>query len=75
SFGTILGFMSGIAMLGNVTGTPLAGWVFDTWGSYQGAWLGYSVLVLAAAVLAFTIPSPSTNIPQPDQLGTHRVTK
>ncbi|MFC1984790.1 MFS transporter, partial [Chloroflexota bacterium] len=66
SFGKILGFMSGIAMLGNMAGAPLAGWVFDTWGSYQGVWLGYSVLVLAGTVLAFTIPSPSTSIPRPN---------
>ncbi|MEK7354087.1 MAG: MFS transporter, partial [Chloroflexota bacterium] len=36
--GKVLGFNSGIMMLGNVTGAPLAGWVYDTWGSYQGAW-------------------------------------
>ncbi len=62
SFGTILGFTSGIMMLGNVAGAPLAGWVFDTWGSYQGAWLSYSAITLLGAVLVFTIPPPgSTN--------------
>ena len=75
SFGTIFGFLSGIMMLGNITGAPLAGWVFDTWGSYQGAWLGYGALTLVGAVLVFTIPSSSNSIPQPDQLGTHRITK
>ncbi|MFC2041625.1 hypothetical protein ACFLTY_04845 [Chloroflexota bacterium] len=61
-------------MLGTISGAPLAGWVFDTWGSYQGAWLGYSVLVLVAAALVFTIPSPSDSISQPNQQGTHAAT-
>ena len=59
SFGAIIGFTSGIMMLGNIAGTPLAGWVFDTWGTYQWAWLGYGALTLAGAVLVFTSPSPS----------------
>ncbi len=59
SFGTILGFTSGIMMLGSITGTPLAGWVYDTWGSYQGAWLGFGALTLIGAVLVATIPAPS----------------
>ena len=54
--GKVLGFNSGIMMLGNVTGAPLAGWVFDTWGSYQGAWLGFAALTLAGAALVITLP-------------------
>jgi MFS family permease len=75
SFGTILGFMSGIMMLGNIAGTPLAGWVFDTWGTYQGAWLGYGALTIVGAILAFTIPSSNGTIRLSDQLGTQQVTK
>ncbi|MFC1933598.1 MFS transporter [Chloroflexota bacterium] len=67
SFGTILGFISGITMLGNMAGTPLAGWVFDTWGTYQGAWLSYSVIILAGATLIFTLPSSGNAIQKPDQ--------
>ncbi|MDP6127904.1 MAG: MFS transporter [Dehalococcoidales bacterium] len=62
SFGTILGFTSGIMMAGNIGGTPLAGWVFDTWGNYQGAWLGFGALTLAGAVLVATIPAPNRAI-------------
>ena len=58
SFGTILGFTSGIMMLGNVSGTPLAGWVFDTWGSYLGAWLGFGVVAFLGAVLSATARAP-----------------
>jgi MFS family permease len=56
SFGKILGFISGMMMLGHVTGAPLAGWVYDNWGSYQGAWLSYGAITLLAAFLVFTIP-------------------
>ena len=57
SFGTILGVLSGTMMLANITGAPLAGWVFDTWGSYKGAWLGSCVLTTVGAVLALSMPS------------------
>jgi sugar phosphate permease len=60
SFGAILGFTSGIMMIGNVAGAPLAGWIYDTWGSYQGAWLGFSALTLVGTFLVLTTPSPSS---------------
>ena len=56
NFGKIMGFISGMMMLGHVTGAPIAGWVYDTWGSYQGAWLAFSILTLAGAALVFTLP-------------------
>jgi len=62
SFGTIHGFLSGIMMSGSVAGAPLAGWIFDTWGSYQGAWLSFSVLTLVGTMLALTIPSSRNTI-------------
>jgi MFS family permease len=62
SFGTVLGFVSGIMMLGNMAGAPVAGWVFDTWGTYQIVWIGYSALTLLGAVLVLLLPFP----PRPD---------
>ncbi len=56
SFGTILGFASGVMMMGQISGAPLAGWVFDTWGSYQGIWFGLVPLALVGLVLALTTP-------------------
>ena len=56
SFGTILGFCSGVMMVGHIAGAPLAGWVFDTWGSYQGIWFGLVFLALVGSVLALTTP-------------------
>ena len=55
-FGTILGFTTGVMMLGSVAGAPLAGWVFDKWGSYQGAWLVLAGLAIAAVVIIVTAP-------------------
>ncbi len=57
SFGTILGFVSGIMMVGNIIGAPLAGWIFDTWGSYQTAWFSFAALTITGALLAITLPS------------------
>lgn len=57
SFGTILGFTSGVMMVGHITGAPLAGWIFDTWKSYRGAWLGFGAFTLAGALLVSTAPS------------------
>ena len=48
--------MMGILMLGNMLGAPLAGWIYDTWRDYQGAWLGFSVVTIAAMILALTLP-------------------
>jgi MFS family permease len=67
SFGTIFGFTSGVMMLGHITGAPLAGWIFDTWGSYQGAWLGFGAFTLVGAVLVLTIPSISSVIQKVNQ--------
>ncbi|HLB27578.1 MAG TPA: hypothetical protein VJK47_00045 [Dehalococcoidales bacterium] len=55
NFGKVLGFNSGIMMLGNVTGAPLSGWDYDTWGNYQGAWL-FAILAFAGAFLVTTLP-------------------
>ncbi len=61
NFATIIGFMLGISQLGNVAGPPLAGWVFDTWGAYQGLWLVFAGLMVAAFFSIVTTPSASTN--------------
>ncbi len=61
SFGTILGFTSGVMMIGNVAGAPLAGWIYDTWDSYQGAWLGFGALALFGTVLVLATPASASN--------------
>ncbi|MFC1896969.1 MFS transporter [Chloroflexota bacterium] len=57
SFGAIHGFLSGIMMLGAVTGAPLAGWIFDTWGTYQGAWISFGAITIMGTFFALAIPS------------------
>ena len=56
-FGAVLGFNSTIMMIGNTTGAPIAGWVYDKWGSYQGAWLAFGALTLVGMALALTAPA------------------
>jgi MFS family permease len=41
SFGKILGMIMGIASIGGIIGPTLAGWVFDTLGSYHFIWLAF----------------------------------
>jgi MFS family permease len=41
SFGKILGIFMGFASIGGIVGPTLAGWVFDTLGSYHYIWLAF----------------------------------
>jgi len=58
NFGTIHGFIMGVAVAGHLSGPPLAGWVFDTWGSYQGIWLAFAVVAVAPLLLIMTVSKP-----------------
>jgi sugar phosphate permease len=66
-FGTIHGFVVGVMMLGNVVGAFLPGWVYDNWGSYQGVWLMFAGLAVAALIIVATTP-PVRNIIQSSRL-------
>ncbi|MFC2018214.1 MFS transporter [Chloroflexota bacterium] len=50
SFGTIFGLILGINMVGSIIGPPLAGWVYDSWGSYQNIWFIFAGLAGPALV-------------------------
>lgn len=67
SFGTILGFVAGVRVVGQIAGAPLAGWVFDRWGSYQGVWFGFAVIGFAGLVFALTIPRLNNTIQLADK--------
>jgi len=56
SFGTIIGFAWGILMLGTIVGPPVAGWVYDTWGSYQGTWVVAAGASSAGAIIMALSP-------------------
>ena len=57
-FGTIYGAMSGVDMLGVVTGPLLTGWVFDNWHSYGGIWFFFAALSIIALILVVTARRP-----------------
>lgn len=64
SFGPVLGLIMAPALLLGMAGAPIAAWIFDSWGSYDLAWLGFSLGFLAAALLLGRVGSheiaPST---------------
>jgi len=62
NFGAIHGIVLGIMMLGNITGPPLAAWVFENWGSYQPIWFVFAALAVAAILAVMTIPPISSTV-------------
>jgi sugar phosphate permease len=60
--GTILGFVMGVTMFGSMVGPPLAGWIFDTFDSYRGAWFACAGIAAVSLISIITIPSKSNAI-------------
>jgi sugar phosphate permease len=58
NFGAIHGLVVGLAVVGTITGPPLAGWVFDTWGSYKGIWIAFTIAVIIPFVLMLVMSKP-----------------
>lgn len=67
NFGTILGLVMGINILGSVAGPPLAGWVYDNWNSYQGIWFVFAGLPVVALMFVLTIPPVRTTVELTDK--------
>jgi MFS family permease len=60
SFGKMIGVIMGSAAFGGIIGPTLAGWAFDTVGSYHPVWLGLCGLTGLATLLVLRIEqSPS----------------
>ena len=55
SIGKMLGFVMGSSSVGGIIGPTLAGWVFDSAGSYLPVWLGLSAITAAAITLVMRI--------------------
>jgi MFS family permease len=55
--GTVLGLTMGVMMVGSVIGPPLAGWVFDSSGSYQGIWFAYTGVLIVGIISFLTTPA------------------
>ena len=58
-FGSVFGLCMGMAALGTIMGPIFAGWIFDTFGSYELAWPILSALVLAGMFILGTIRVPA----------------
>ena len=66
-FGRTYGFLIGISTFGHVAGAPLAGWVFDEWGSYFGAWFAMAALAVVSLVIFLTVPPSRRRVPPSDK--------
>ena len=53
--GSILGLHTGLSMTGSIVGPLLAGWIFDTTGSYSLAWTVSIVALFIGALLVFLL--------------------
>jgi sugar phosphate permease len=58
SFGRTLGIMMGITSIGVIIGPSLAGWTFDTLGSYRLIWLAFAATMGISVILTATIKPP-----------------
>ena len=65
NFGSIYGLMEGIGTIGAIIGPTLAGWAYDSLGSYQIVWLLLAGLAAVAMVSVLTI-APVRNVMKPD---------
>ena len=55
SFGKMIGIVMGSASVGGIIGPTMAGWVFDSLGSYYFIWLALSGLAVVAVILALRL--------------------
>ncbi len=51
SFGRLLGIIMASGAVGGIVGPTLAGWVFDTFGSYQWAWYGFMGIIILPTIM------------------------
>jgi len=56
--GSLIGLCWGVSNIGGIGGPLLAGWVFDTTGSYSLAWIISGILLLTAALLVVIMKHP-----------------
>lgn len=62
NFGTILGFVMEVGIVGSIAGAPLAGYIFDTSGNYQLIWFAFSGLAIIALMVVATTPPFQQNV-------------
>lgn len=57
SLGSILGIMGGLITVARIFGPALAGWTYDTFGSYHAVWLFFAGTFGIALILMITVSS------------------
>ncbi|MBM2824377.1 MAG: hypothetical protein HW402_41 [Dehalococcoidales bacterium] len=62
SFGVITGVMALISMIGGLASPVVAGWIFDTTGSYRFAWQLFTLVTLPAIPLILLATPPKTSV-------------
>ncbi len=55
SFGKIFGIMMGITAVGKIIGPSIAGWTYDTFGSYHPIWLAFAGISIVPVILMLTM--------------------
>ena len=58
NFGTIMGLMSSISMLGGLFSPVVAGWIFDVTGSYSVAWQLFGITTIPSILLILLAKPP-----------------
>ncbi len=58
-FGSVFGIIYGLNALVGATGPLIAGWAYDTWGSYGGIWYVFSGFMLISIISILSMPANS----------------
>jgi sugar phosphate permease len=53
---SIVGLFMGVIVIGSIVGPPLAGWIFDNYGSYQIAWFAYVGITIVGMTMLIIAP-------------------
>ena len=65
NFGAIYGTLSVFTVIGGVTGAPIAGWVFDTSGSYFPIWFVFAGFTVLGIILLLMLPGTASGEDKP----------
>lgn len=63
AFGTIMGLMASISMMGGLFSPVVAGWVFDVMGSYRLVWQLFALITLPSVALILLARPPKAGQP------------
>ncbi len=55
SFGKLAGIVMGAGSIGGVIGPTMTGWIYDTFGTYDPAWIFFAAILFLTIFLSFNI--------------------